>query len=142
MLPVLSALSQSSSVACSVQMSASKPSNPPTNIAITRDPPTHPIHFLQRDDSARGTIERPIQRELLEFDIAVHRNLLEVRFRYMLAISCFSRSTPEQRSPKLWLHSRTRASVITLKTGHALSSAQNRPTGLARRRDCFYLASV
>lgn len=48
-------------------------SNPPANIAITRDPPVHPIHFLQRDDSLEERLSRQFKRAF-GFDIVLHRN--------------------------------------------------------------------
>ena len=48
-------------------------SNAPANIAITRDPPAHPIHFLQRDDSLEEKLSCQFKRAF-GVDIVVHRN--------------------------------------------------------------------
>lgn len=48
-------------------------SNPPGNIALTRDPPVHPIHFLLRDDSLEEKLSRQFRRAF-GTDIVVHRN--------------------------------------------------------------------
>ncbi len=48
-------------------------SNPPPNIALTRDPLQHPIHFLQRDDSLEERLSRQFRRAF-GVDIVVHRN--------------------------------------------------------------------
>jgi len=47
--------------------------NPPENIALTREPPGHPIHFLQRDDSLEEKISSQFRRAF-GLDIVVHRN--------------------------------------------------------------------
>jgi len=47
--------------------------NPPSNIAISKDNPTHPIHFLLRDDSLEQTISERF-KNAFGFDLVVHRN--------------------------------------------------------------------
>jgi hypothetical protein len=47
--------------------------NPPANIAITRDPPIHPIHFLLRNDSLEEKLSSQFKRAF-GLDIVVHRN--------------------------------------------------------------------
>lgn len=47
--------------------------NPPSNIAISKDNPTHPIHFLLRDDSLEQTISKRF-KNAFGFDLVVHRN--------------------------------------------------------------------
>ncbi len=47
--------------------------NPPANIAVTRDAPSHPIHFLLRDDSLEEKLSSQFKRAF-GLDIVVHRN--------------------------------------------------------------------
>jgi hypothetical protein len=47
--------------------------NPPGNIAIARDPPQHPIHFLQRDDILEAKLSQQFRRAF-GVDLIVHRN--------------------------------------------------------------------
>lgn len=47
--------------------------NPPGNIALARESPTHPIHFLLRDDGLEKRISRKF-RKAFGADLVVHRN--------------------------------------------------------------------
>src|SRR5882762_3777747 len=47
--------------------------NPPDNIALTRDGPTHPIHFLQRDDKLELRLSAKF-RKAFGVDLVVNRN--------------------------------------------------------------------
>lgn len=47
--------------------------NPPPNIAITKDAPTHPIHFLIRDDNLEMKLSQQFKRAFGE-DLVLHRN--------------------------------------------------------------------
>lgn len=47
--------------------------NPATNIKITSQPPSHPIHFLQRSDEVEKRFSDYF-REAFEMDLIVHRN--------------------------------------------------------------------
>lgn len=47
--------------------------NPPVNIALARDPPTHPFHYLQRDDKLELRISEKFRRAF-GLDLVVHRN--------------------------------------------------------------------
>jgi len=67
-------------------------SNPPPNIAITRDPPAHPIHFLQRDDSLEERLSLQFKRAF-GFDIVVYRNAGN---QVPIYVGDKPQSTPEQ----------------------------------------------
>lgn len=47
--------------------------NPPGNIALTRDNPTHPIHFMLRDDKLERQLSTKF-RNAFGVDLIVHRN--------------------------------------------------------------------
>lgn len=47
--------------------------NPPGNIALARDNPSHPIHFLLRDDKLEGRLSTKF-RKAFGVDLVVHRN--------------------------------------------------------------------
>jgi AAA domain, putative AbiEii toxin, Type IV TA system len=47
--------------------------NPPGNLAITRDAPQHPIHFLQRDDALEMKLSNQFQ-SAFGSELVVHRN--------------------------------------------------------------------
>ncbi len=47
--------------------------NPPPNIAITLDPPSHPAHFLLKDDSLEAKLSLHFKRAF-GMDMVVHRN--------------------------------------------------------------------
>jgi hypothetical protein len=47
--------------------------NPAPNIALTRDPPTHPIHYLQRDDDIEKKVSSYFKEAFGE-DLVLHRN--------------------------------------------------------------------
>lgn len=47
--------------------------NPPGNIALARDNPSHPIHFLLRDDKLEGRLSAKF-RKAFGVDLVVHRN--------------------------------------------------------------------
>ncbi|MGP8173290.1 MAG: ATP-dependent nuclease [Terracidiphilus sp.] len=47
--------------------------NPPESIAITTDPPSHPIHIVQWNDSIEEKISKQFKRAF-GFDLVVHRN--------------------------------------------------------------------
>jgi AAA domain, putative AbiEii toxin, Type IV TA system len=48
-------------------------SNPPNNIAVLRDAPSHPIHFLQRDDREEKRIG-DMFKQAFGVDISINRN--------------------------------------------------------------------
>lgn len=48
-------------------------SNPPENIRILHDPPRHPIHFLQRDDSIEAQVSKQFRLAFGQ-SLVVHRN--------------------------------------------------------------------
>jgi len=48
-------------------------SKPPNNISLLRDPPAHPIHYLQRDDALELTLSSKF-RAAFGMDLVVHRN--------------------------------------------------------------------
>lgn len=47
--------------------------NPPSNIALAREAPQHPIHFLQRDDALEEKLSSQF-RKAFGVDLIVHRN--------------------------------------------------------------------
>ena len=47
--------------------------NPASNISLTQEPPTHPIHFLLRDDQIEGRLSARFRRAF-GHDLIVHRN--------------------------------------------------------------------
>ncbi|MFW6046652.1 MAG: ATP-dependent nuclease [Candidatus Woesearchaeota archaeon] len=47
--------------------------NPPENIALTSQPPQHPIHFLQKDDSIESKFNNYF-KQAFGLDIVIHRN--------------------------------------------------------------------
>lgn len=47
--------------------------DPQANIALTVDPPTHPVHIIQRDDSLEMQLSRQFKKAFGQ-DIHVHRN--------------------------------------------------------------------
>ncbi|MCT8126603.1 AAA family ATPase [Alishewanella sp. BS5-314] len=47
--------------------------NPPGNIALARDNPSHPIHFLLRDDKLESSLSTKF-RKAFGVDLVVHRN--------------------------------------------------------------------
>ena len=47
--------------------------NPPQNIALGKDPPNHPIHFLQLDDELEAKLSDQF-RKAFDQDLIVHRN--------------------------------------------------------------------
>ena len=47
--------------------------SPPGNIAITREPPQHPIHYLQRDDALEVKLSDQFKRAF-GLDLVLHRN--------------------------------------------------------------------
>jgi ABC-type polar amino acid transport system ATPase subunit len=47
--------------------------NPPANIALARDNPSHPIHFLLRDDKLESRLSTKF-RKAFGVDLVVHRN--------------------------------------------------------------------
>jgi hypothetical protein len=50
-----------------------KAANPVPVISVVRDPPTHPLHYLQRSDELEKTISNQFRR-VFGVDLVVHRN--------------------------------------------------------------------
>lgn len=69
--------------------------NPAKSIAITREPPTHPIHFLQIDDQLEEQISG-LFREAFGMDLIVHRNAGSE-----VPLLCGDRPTPQENQDRV-----------------------------------------